>query len=303
MSNEFPLVSVILPLFNAQNYIFEAVDSVLKQTYKNFELIILNDGSTDDSLKIVSNFNDDRVIVINQENIGLSATLNKGINLAKGNLIARMDADDVCYPKRLEIQVRQFNQNPNLILLGTSTEYINDKGDYIATSIPIVGDRNIKHFLLNKGNVIAHPSVMFRKSVVEKVGGYCEKIGQYFEDHDLWVSMMNLGEFDNLETPLLKYRLTEGSISAINIDNNKFGEDVLQFLKNKRGKKALNYNIIEERKNKLSKISEVNKKQLFTESLETLKQKEKKMNLLMLLFFFLPLRQKLQLISFLRSKF
>lgn len=302
MNKQDILVSVILPLYNAEKFIKLAVDSVLNQTYKNFELIIINDGSTDNSYKIVSEISDSRILLINQENLGLAATLNKCLKLAKGDLIARMDADDICEPNRLELQVKCFQKNPNLVLLGGSTKYIDENGKLIAQSFPIVGSNNIKYFLLNKGNVIAHPTVMFKKEAVLKAGGYCEKIGQYFEDHDLWVSMMKFGEFNNIEIPLLQYRLTSGSISAIILENDNFNEKVLQFINQKSQGKQPNFSIIKERKTKLSAISISEKTRLFGLGINRLIEKEKKMKQILNLLFFIPLKPKLQFLSYIRTK-
>ena len=302
MSENNPLVSVILPLYNAQNFILEAVNSVLNQTYKKIELIVINDGSTDNSLEVVSSIKDSRLTIINQTNIGLAATLNKALKIANGQLIARMDADDICIVNRIELQVKCFLNNPNLVLLGTATNYIDEKNNFIARAYPIVGNKNIKYFLLNKGNVMAHPTVMFKKDAVLKAGGYCEKIGQYFEDHDLWVSMINMGEFDNLAMPLLNYRLTPGSISAISLENDNFNEEVLKFINQKINGNAPNFTILTNRKQKLSAISIAEKTRLFNSGIKKLITKENKMKQILNLLFLIPLKQKLQLLSFIRTK-
>ncbi len=302
MNKQDILVSVILPLYNAEKFIKLAVDSVLNQTYKNFELIIINDGSTDNSYKIVSEISDSRILLINQENLGLAATLNKCLKLAKGDLIARMDADDICEPNRLELQVKCFQKNPNLVLLGGSTKYIDENGKLIAQSFPIVGSNNIKYFLLNKGNVIAHPTVMFKKEAVLKAGGYCEKIGQYFEDHDLWVSMFKLGDFENLETPILQYRLTPGSISGIRLENDDFNTKVLAFLNKKHNGKTQDFNLISERKINLAKITQEEKIRLFNNGILSLKNSENKMKLILNSIPFLSLKNKLKLLSTIRTK-
>ena len=109
-----PLVSILMPVYNSEKYLREAIKSILNQTFTNFELIIINDGSTDNSLKIIKSFKDNRIKIIkNKGNLGLIKTLNKGIDLAQGKYIARMDADDIAMPKRLEKQIAFFNENPD----------------------------------------------------------------------------------------------------------------------------------------------------------------------------------------------
>src|SRR4051812_15533497 len=121
-ASEAPKISVLLPVYNAEPYLKEAIDSVLQQTFADFELIIINDGSKDRSADIIKSYTDKRILFIDQENIGLSATLNKGIALARGEYIARQDNDDISRPERFRKQVTYLDAHPRTMLLGTAAE-------------------------------------------------------------------------------------------------------------------------------------------------------------------------------------
>lgn len=295
-----PLVSVILPFYNAEKYIGEAVKSIIDQSFRDFELIIVNDGSTDGSLRKVEEFNDERIVLINKKNHGLAATLNIALKLAKGNLIARMDADDIALNNRLFLQVRAFSENTELVLLGTGVNYINDDGQYICRSYPLMGDKAIKKFLLNKGNVIAHPTVMFKKDPVLDLGGYSEEIGQYFEDHYLWCTLINKGKFDNLVAPLLNYRLTPGAISGVasNVDN--FNEKVLNYINKKLNGDPVDLEFVRDRKGLINSISYEEKLSLLEDRIELLKVSEKKILRILNCIIFLNEETKIKLLSYLR---
>ena len=292
-----PEISVILPLYNAESYIKEAIDSLLVQTFTNFELIIINDGSTDNSLEVVKQFQDKRIILINQENKGLAKTLNIALSKCQSNLVARMDADDVCLPNRLQIQHNSFRSNPNLILLGGAVIYINEKRDVIDRSYPILGTNAIKKFLFCKGNVLAHPTVMFKKDIALKVGGYSEEIGQFFEDHYLWAMMAKQGEFENLSEPLIQYRLTAQSISGLADIGDGFQQNTLSYIQGK----TTSLDFISVHSAALKKLSKTEKKDLFNERVLVLKKNSKKVKLICNLMFFLPLKTALKIISIIKA--
>jgi|SaaInlV_125m_DNA_1040241.scaffolds.fasta_scaffold00653_8 glycosyltransferase involved in cell wall biosynthesis len=292
-----PEISVILPLYNAEGYIKEAIDSLLVQTFKNFELIIINDGSTDNSLEIVQQFQDERIILINQENKGLAKTLNIALSKCRSNLVARMDADDVCLPNRLQIQYNSFKSNPNLILLGGAVIYIDEKGDVINRSYPILGTNAIKNFLFNKGNVLAHPTVMFKKDIALKAGGYSEEIGQFFEDHYLWAMMAKHGEFQNLVEPLIQYRLTAQSISGLADIGDGFQQNTLSYIQGKKTSLAF----ISAHSAALKTLSTTEKNKLFNKRVLILKKNGKKVKLIRNCMFFLPLQTILKMISIIKA--
>src|SRR5690606_5902322 len=158
--------SVILPAYNAELYLREAIDSVLTQTFNDFELIVLNDGSIDQTENIILSYDDSRIIYVkNEQNLGLIGTLNKGMALAKGKYIARMDADDICFPERFEKQVAFLENNKEYIICGTSAyRFHNDILDRKAFNVPLSDESIRVRLLFNSGFI--HPSVMFRADIV-----------------------------------------------------------------------------------------------------------------------------------------
>jgi glycosyltransferase involved in cell wall biosynthesis len=211
-----PLVSVILPVFNAQRYIRSAVYSVLQQTLADFELIVIDDGSTDQSRSILQDLagRDRRIQLISRPNKGLVATLNEGIAAARGNFIARMDADDLCMPTRFARQVGYLNAHPECVLLGCDVLYIDEEGDPIGRMPDIAfGHEKITQDLLHRGWPIVHPSIMMRAEAVRTLGGYGADLVPN-EDHDLFLRLGEIGQLENLPEVLLHYRKHATSISA-----------------------------------------------------------------------------------------
>ena len=208
-----PKVSVILPVYNAQSYLRESIDSILAQSFEDFELIIVNDGSTDDSLEIVSSYTDKRITLINQENAGLPVSLNRAIRVAKGQYLARQDADDVSLPSRLEEQVAYLDAHPQCALLGTWADILveNTPTDRRLHHPHLNGDIQIKLLFFN---CFVHSSVMIRKIALEKSGLYPEDPEKFPpEDYDLWLRIAKYFEVANLPKPLLQYRELPSSIS------------------------------------------------------------------------------------------
>ncbi|HIF9538797.1 TPA: glycosyltransferase [Photobacterium damselae] len=207
-----PKVSIVLPVFNAEDYVKEAIESVLNQTFRDFELIIINDGSTDNSSLIINKIHDKRIVYIEQENKGLSKSLNLGISKARGTYIARMDADDICMPDRLLKQVEVFEKNPDIAIVCGNVIYINSQGVGDRVSLTPSKDKAIR-FKLKKGNVIFHPSTMFRLNIYNKTRGYDENINCYIEDYILWLQILEYGNIFCIKEPILKYRVLDNSIS------------------------------------------------------------------------------------------
>ena len=208
--NEKPVVTVLLPAYNASAYIVEAIESVLNQTYSDFELLIINDGSKDDTEIKVLSFSDKRIrYEQNDKNEGLVYTLNKGLELARGVYIARMDADDICLPTRLEKQVNFLNQNIKIDLCGTNAELFGDSTG--KTKLPL-SDYDIRLNLLI-GSCIIHPTVMFRCSFLR--GNNIRYRETFFpaEDYRMWVNVAHHGKMANIEESLLKYRVHNAQIS------------------------------------------------------------------------------------------
>src|SRR4051812_32189612 len=124
-------VTVLMSAYNTEMYISEAIHSVLNQTFTDFELLIVNDGSTDKTMEIIQTFKDPRIILVNQPNGGVSKALNNGLHHAKAKFIARFDSDDICYPERLQVQYDFMQENPDYVLCGSSADYIDKNGEYI----------------------------------------------------------------------------------------------------------------------------------------------------------------------------
>lgn len=249
-----------MPVHNGEAFVREAIASVLSQTYECFELIIINDGSTDDSLKVISSFDDPRIVVISQENRGLAKTLNRGLLEAKGKYIARMDADDICYPRRFETQIKYLRRNPNTKLLGTAVELIDIEGNSVIYDVPYTGSRMLKHYLLRIGNPFKHPTVMFEKAAAEEFGGYNEKIGLYFEDYFLWCQIAKKHKTNIIPEVLLKYRITPGSIMS-SIKDDKFSKFMITVV-NKGEFSDLDLNLMNQLKKNDRSIS-VNKEAIY----------------------------------------
>lgn len=219
-----PEVSVILPAYNCGRFLKEAVESVLHQTFSNFELIILNDGSTDDTETIIHLIKDKRIVYVkNDENKGLVYTLNRGIDLARGGYIARMDGDDICLPERFENQKTYLDQNKNTAAVASTIVFINENGtktgEWKIDQHTISNDQIRK--IMPYENCIAHPSVMIRSEIL-KVFQYkpCQK---NIEDYDLWLRMLNRGLYiSKIDKPLLLYRIHQTSVTGSFLKNKNF---------------------------------------------------------------------------------
>ena len=210
-----PTVSVLMPVYNGARYLRASIESVLGQTFTDFEFLIVDDGSTDRTQDIIRGYEDPRIrLVNNDQNTGLAKSLNRGLRLARGGLIARHDADDVSMPFRLETQHRFLVAHPEIALLGAQASLIDQNGHTIFdhTSMPL--DSLSIRWQLMFGNPILHPSVMFRRSVVlQDLGGYDEQY-QLSEDYDLWSRLAQQYEVANLPDVLIAYRRHVDSTSA-----------------------------------------------------------------------------------------
>lgn len=214
-------VSVILPVYNGGEYLCQAVESILNQTYKDIELICIDDGSTDDSHAVLKSFNDERMKVISRENRGLIATLNEGIKLAKYRYIARMDADDVSLPDRLEKQIKHM-KGRKLAVVGSSYEYIDSNSVVLGRRI-MPGSKVFTKYLLDFGSSLCHPSVVFDREALGENLYYSEGAIAY-EDYELWLRLSNLGKsMGNVKEVLLRYRVLDSSISRMSSEEQKKG--------------------------------------------------------------------------------
>jgi len=212
------LISVILPVYNGAPYLDEAIVSILKQTHDNFELIVINDGSTDKSLEILEKYaiQDSRIIIINRQNKGLVYSLNEGILKAKGKYIARMDADDVSDISRLESQI-EYIEKHNLDICGGHYLLIDDEGRINGLNVVPISHEMCTLSLLFKVP-FAHPSVMIRKRFLDENSlEYGQSAYKIAEDLDLWLRMQKCGaRFGNVDSVVLKYRMLGESLSKVN---------------------------------------------------------------------------------------
>lgn len=209
-------ISVILPVFNAESYIERAVQSILSQTFRDFELICIDDGSSDSSLDILKQFHDPRIRLYTRENRGLIPTLNEGLTYARYRYIARMDADDISLPERFEKQI-QLMDRYGLGVVGSSYEYI-DKTDQPIGSRKLSRLPFLNSWLLDFGSSFCHPSVIFDRDILGSNLWYDTECSSY-EDYELWLRLRSAGiRMANTPEILFKYRILDSSISRTMAD-------------------------------------------------------------------------------------
>jgi glycosyltransferase involved in cell wall biosynthesis len=212
--NNKPAISVIMPVFNSENFLSVSIESILKQSFKNFEFIIINDGSSDNSEKIILNFlkKDQRIIYIkNTKNYGISKSLNIGIKKSKGKFICRMDADDISHYQRLEIQKNFLQKNPNIGVCGSFVRVLFKK-KYINYKYPMNSDDCYATLLFS--NPVPHPASMFKKNIISnnKIF-YNNKNLSGCEDYELWAKLSKFTNFYNIPRYLYIYRDLSNSLS------------------------------------------------------------------------------------------
>jgi glycosyltransferase involved in cell wall biosynthesis len=206
-----PKVSVLMSVYNAEVYLREAIDSVLNQSFEDFEFIIVNDGSTDGSEDIISSYNDERIIYVNNVvNHGLIYSLNTGLNIAKGKYLARMDADDICYPERLGIQYDFMENNRNVTVCGSNAHYFGDGIQEYLRIMP-ANKKSIGVYSLFKCPFI-HPTVFIR------LDGFHYRYEPFFvgaEDYALWQDVIKNHDLHNIQKALIKYRIVANSVTRV----------------------------------------------------------------------------------------
>ena len=213
-----PLVSVVMPVYNAQLYLSLAVKSILAQTYKNFEFIIVDDASTDSTPKILNDFNkiDKRIILLKDKtNLGVTKSLNIGVSKAKGKYIIRMDADDWSYPERFELQVELMEKNPSVIVSGSYIKVCNSKLETIYIRKYRLNDKSIRKHIF-RYSPFAHPATIWKANILKKER-YNEMLTTC-QDYELYFRIGKFGKFMNLDRALLKLRLHDHSMSALQND-------------------------------------------------------------------------------------
>src|SRR5262249_51344336 len=215
MTAKGPAVSVVMSVFNGEKYLRQAVDSILNQTFRDFEFIIIDDGSTDHSKEILEKYatKDSRVHLISRENRGESKSRNEAVALAQGELIAMMDADDICQPERLETQITFLNAHPSCGCVGSSVIYINGRGQKLfVRHMPENHAEICQAHLMGYGGMIVHPSAILKRSALDFAAGYDETFSAA-SDYDLWCRIAVKYELANLQIPLLLYRYHSAGIT------------------------------------------------------------------------------------------
>jgi hypothetical protein len=224
-----PRVSVVMPVLNGGCYLAAAVESVLKQGFNDFELIAIDDGSTDQSASLLSGFarSDGRIRVIRQANAGIVASLNRALDVARGEYVARMDADDVALPSRFGLQVAFLDGHPDVAVVGSAITLIDEEGKVIRDVDYPLAPTEVSKFLIQVGCALAHPAVMMRKADVAAAGGYRDAY-RHAEDYDLWLRISESRALANLPDRLLLYRQHPLKTSARHADEQLLATKVAQ---------------------------------------------------------------------------
>jgi glycosyltransferase involved in cell wall biosynthesis len=212
-----PAISVVMSVYNGEAFLAKSVESILNQTFGDFEFIIINDGSTDKTAEILSEYvkRDQRVRVFPQQNRGRAESLNRGIQLAKADLIARMDADDVSLPNRFIEQLKFMNAHPEVGLLGAAIEWVTPEGPRLLVEHLPIEDGALRATML-RSNPFRHPTIMMRKDIVLSLGGY-RKVLLDADDYDLWLRMAERTQLANLAHALVLYRVHPNQASVKNM--------------------------------------------------------------------------------------
>ncbi|MDD2851997.1 MAG: glycosyltransferase [Desulfuromonadaceae bacterium] len=214
LSNASPRVTVLMPVYNGGEYLRAAIDSILVQTFRDFELLIINDGSTDQSVGIIRSFSDSRIrLVENDGNLGLISTLNNGLRLARGEYVARMDCDDLSRPRRLEKQVALLDANP---AMGVCGSWVRKFGVVTDKVCRYHTDSGLLACGLIFDPVLAHPTVMLCRRIFLDQGLEYDPEYRHAEDYNLWVRAARLCEFGNIPEVLLDYRVHTSQVSQVN---------------------------------------------------------------------------------------
>ena len=237
------LVSIIMPIYNADKYLKNSIQSILNQTYSNWELLIIDDGSTDNTKEILTSYHDPRIkVYFNERNIGPFPSRNKLLELAKGDFITFQDADDLSHPNRLKEQLNTFEEDKELGIVGTSIEIISERGDKINEIYYPIEDWEIKKTNQTR-NAFFNPTAMIKREVYENIGGFREYLNKYSnQDYDWNYLILDCYKSKNIPKLLYKYRQVNNSVSKKINPNRIIGDKIVQFLgKRRRENNGLDY--------------------------------------------------------------
>ena len=204
-------ISVIMSAYNSEKYINEAIDSILSQTFTDFELLIRDDGSVDDTLSILEGYNDNRIKILSGKNLGVSESRNECIKIAKGKYIAIMDADDISFPGRFEKQYDFMEKNLNCAVVGSYYDAVDENGKFVELNKVPYKDESPKRYGIIINNM-GHSTMMIRTNILKKINGYRKEFN-LAEDRDLLYRLSNYGDLNNIQESLLKYRVHSNSIT------------------------------------------------------------------------------------------
>lgn len=207
-----PLITVLMPAYNAGKYIAEAIESVLRQSFTAFELLIVDDGSSDGTVDVIRSFSDERIVVLSQSHGGVSKALNTGLQKARGKYVARFDSDDLCYEHRLQRQFSFLETHPEYVVVGSDADYMLENGEHLFHFNCIAHSHEEISAKLYFYCPFIHSGVMYRRDDVLKAGGYSLH-AHNFEDYYLWVQLARCGKFCNLPEPLIRVRFNPASVT------------------------------------------------------------------------------------------
>lgn len=214
MSAVHPRISVVMPVYNNERYLRTAIESVLSQTFGDFEFIVISESDTSsESRSMIDSYSDGRINhVRNESRLGMIESLNVGLRLAKGEFIARMDADDVCLPNRFARQLEYLNMHPDVGIVGSSSRIIDDSGSTVLVDMR-PGNAVMSRWMSLFGPPLSHPSVMARTQVIRQIGGYDPRV--ICEDYDLWIRALEVTKIENMPEILLVRRVHDKSSTLL----------------------------------------------------------------------------------------
>lgn len=204
-----------MPVYNAERFLEASVNSILNQSFHQFELIAINDGSVDESIRVLQKLAnvDKRLRILDQPNVGIVESLNRGINASRGAYIARMDADDLSFPTRLEQQLRYLELHPDCVAVGCQILCIDKYGDALYRMNVATKHDQIVERIFRGSLAICHPAALIRRDALLAIGGYLDKY-RHAEDFDLWLRLIDRGRLANVKEMLLKYRIHDANVSC-----------------------------------------------------------------------------------------
>lgn len=208
-------LSVVMSVYNGERFLKSAIESILNQTFEDFEFIIVNDGSTDQTEIMLNSYSDKRIKIIRQQNTGLTKALNTGLSIARGQFVARMDADDLCSNDRFDKQISILKNNPNVGIVGTFARYIDLAGKDLGFTLFPIDSLDVNKYLREKGNCFVHGSMMMRRQALIDIGFY-DEFFKYAQDYDMLLRMITKFKVVNIPKYLYSLRIQTDSITNKN---------------------------------------------------------------------------------------